>query len=70
MLNNQGELNFSPYMELYDKLIPQNHFFRQIKELVDFSFIREELKNKYCLDSRRSGPNVCLSAFKMHTSTF
>ena len=26
MLNNQGELNFSPYMELYDKLIPQNHF--------------------------------------------
>lgn len=53
MLNNQGELNFSPYMELYDKLIPQNHFFRQIKELVDFSFIREELKNKYCLDNGR-----------------
>ena len=40
MLNNQKELNFSPYAELYDKLIPENHFFRQIKEMVDFSFIR------------------------------
>ena len=54
MLNNQKELNFSPYAELYDKLIPENHFFRQIKEMVDFSFIREELKNKYCQDNGRT----------------
>lgn len=45
-------------MELYDKLIPQNHFFRQIKELFDFSFIREELKNKYCLDNVRTFRHV------------
>ena len=62
MLNNQGELNFSPYMELYDKLIPQNHFFRQIKELVDFSFIREELKNKYCLDNGRKAEDPVRSS--------
>ena len=54
MLNNQSELNFSPYSDLYDKLIPENHLFRQIKELVDFSFIREELKNKYCLTNGRT----------------
>ena len=54
MLNNQKELNFSPYEELYDKLIPENHFFRQIKVMVDFSFIREELKNKYCQDNGRT----------------
>lgn len=54
MLNNQKELNFSPYAELYDKLIPENHFFRQIKEMVDFSFIREELKNKYCQNNGRT----------------
>ena len=53
MINNQGKLNFSPYTELYDKLIPKEHFFRQINELVDFSFITEELKSKYTLDNGR-----------------
>lgn len=54
MLNNQPELNFSPYADLYDKLIPKNHLFRQINELVDFSFITEELKNKYCQNNGRN----------------
>lgn len=54
MLSNQKELNFSPYAELYEKLIPAKHLFRQIKELVDLSFIREELKNKYCLTNGRT----------------
>ena len=53
MLKNQRELNFSPYMELYDKLIPQNHFFRKIKDLVDFSFIIEEIKETYTLNNGR-----------------
>ena len=51
MLKSQQELNFSPYTDLYDKLIPQNHLFRKINELIDFSFIREELKDKYCPDN-------------------
>ena len=54
MLKSQQELNFSQYTDLYDKLIPQNHLFRKINELIDFSFIREELKDKYCPDNGRT----------------
>ena len=53
MINNQEELNFSPYADLYDKLIPKNHFFRQINELVDFRFIMEELQSKYTIANGR-----------------
>lgn len=53
MLNKQQELNFSPYAELYEKLIPREHFFRQINELVDFSFITKELKSAYTHDNGR-----------------
>ena len=48
------ELNFSQYTDLYDKLIPQNHLFRKINELIDFNFIRDELKDKYSPDNRRT----------------
>ena len=54
MLKSQQELNFSQYTDLYDKLIPQNHLFRKINELIDFSFIRDELKDKYCPDNGRT----------------
>ena len=54
MLKSQQELNFSQYTDLYDKLIPQNHLFRKINELIDFGFIREELKDKYCPDNGRT----------------
>ena len=54
MLKSQQEFNFSQYTDLYDKLIPQDHLFRKINELIDFSFIREELKDKYCPDNGRT----------------
>ena len=54
MLKSQQELNFSQYTDLYDKLIPQNHLFRKINELIDFSFIRDDLKDKYCPDDGRT----------------
>ena len=54
MLKSQQELNFSQYTDLYDKLIPQDHLFRKINELIDFSFIRDELKDKYCPDNGRT----------------
>ncbi len=54
MLKTQQELNFSPYTDLYEKLIPKNHLFRKINELIDFSFIRDELKNKYCPNNGRT----------------
>jgi len=41
------QLILSPYMGLYDILIPKNHLFRQINELMGFDFVTEELKDTY-----------------------
>ncbi|RKQ15487.1 IS1182 family transposase [Ureibacillus endophyticus] len=54
MISNQETLNLSPYMAIYDIVVPKNNMLRQIKELVDFTFILEELKTKYCLDNGRN----------------
>ncbi|WOV86733.1 IS1182 family transposase [Sporosarcina oncorhynchi] len=53
MISNQETLNLSPYMAIYDIVVPKDNMLRQINELVDFSFILEELKTKYCLDNGR-----------------
>lgn len=45
---------------LYDSLVPKDHILRQIKELVDFSFVYEELKVKYCNDNGRNAVNPIL----------
>src|SRR5690606_2904604 len=54
MLVRQPSFSLSAHDELYDILIPKDNFLRQMKELVDFSFIEEELKDKYCLDNGRN----------------
>lgn len=54
MISNQETLKLSPFMAIYDIVVPQNNMLRQINELVDFSFILEELKTKYCLDNGRN----------------
>jgi len=54
MISNQETLNLSPYMAIYDIVVPKDNILRQINELVDFSFILEELKTKYCLDNGRN----------------
>ena len=51
MISNQETLNLSPYMAIYDIVFPKDNMLRQINELVDFNFILEELKSKYCLDN-------------------
>jgi len=53
MLKRQQELLLSPYMDLYDILIPKDHELRKINELVDFEFIYDELKDKYCHNDGR-----------------
>ena len=53
MLNTQGKIKFSEYAVLYDMLIPADNKYRLIDELIDFSFIYDELKDKYCLDNGR-----------------
>lgn len=47
MLKTQTQMNLSEYSKLYDILVPADNELRQINELVDFSFIYDELKDKY-----------------------
>jgi transposase len=47
MLKEQSSLILSPYIGLYDILVPEDHELRQIGDLVDFSFVLEELRDKY-----------------------
>ena len=53
MLINQQKMIMSKYLELYDIVIPKNNILRQIKEMVDFNFVYDELKDKYCEDNGR-----------------
>ena len=39
MIEQQQKLMLSPYMEIYELVIPKDNLLRQIKELVDFNFI-------------------------------
>jgi len=53
MLPQQGRLLLSDHIDLYDIIIPKDHLLRRMKELIDFSFVREELINKYCSNNGR-----------------
>lgn len=54
MIQPQQTLVLSPYLELYNLVIPEDNMLRQINELVDFSFVYEELKENYCLNNGRN----------------
>ena len=47
MLAQQQKMILSPYMEIYDLIVPKDNLLRKIKELVDFDFIYDELASKY-----------------------
>lgn len=50
----QQKLILSPYIEIYDLVVPKDNLLRQIKDLVGFTFIYDELLDKYCLDNGRN----------------
>lgn len=54
VIQKQQALVLSPYAELYNLIVPKDNLLRQINELVDFSFIYEELQVNYCLDNGRN----------------
>ena len=54
MLPVQSTLAFSDYSNLYDLLVPKTNLLRQINDLVDFSFVRNELLSKYSQDNGRT----------------
>lgn len=71
MISNQETLNLSPFMAIYDLVVPKDNMLRQINELVDFTFILEELKNKYCLDNGRNAiPPIRMFKYLLLKSIF
>ena len=54
MIQQQQSMLLSPYIELYNLIIPKENMLRQINELVEFSFVYDELKERYCLDNGRN----------------
>ncbi len=49
MLVLQEKIQFSEYSSLYELIVPKDNLLRKINDLIDFSFIHDELINKYCL---------------------
>lgn len=54
MIQKQQSMIFSPFMGIYDVVVPKDNLLRKINELIDFSFVYDELKEKYCLDNGRN----------------
>ena len=45
--NNQLSFCLSSHALLYDLLIEKNNFWRQLKDMVDFSFVYNELSKQF-----------------------
>ncbi|WP_374703431.1 transposase [Bacillus sp. Marseille-P3661] len=54
MIQKQEMMNLSPYMQIYDLVVPKDNLLRRINDLIDFSFVYEELEDKYCHDNGRN----------------
>src|SRR5699024_12457927 len=54
MLQKQQTMILSPYTEIYDLVVPKDKFLRRLKELIDFSFVYDELRDKYCHTNGRN----------------
>ena len=70
MLKGQYEIKFSAFSELYDMLIPKDDLLRQISDRIDFSFVYDELKDKYCPDNGRNAVNPVSISLEKLISTF
>ena len=52
------KINFSKYAELYNIIIKPDNFWKQLNDMVDFSFVYEELKDKYSSTMGRTCEDV------------
>lgn len=57
MLAQQQKLVLSQFMDIYDYVVPKDNLLRKIKELIDFSFVYDELFDKYCHNNGRNAVN-------------
>lgn len=54
MLIQQVGLQLSAYSSLYNLIVPKENLLRKINDLIDFSFVYNELVTKYCLNNGRA----------------
>lgn len=54
MIQKQQSIILSAYSEIYDLVVPKDNVLRKLNELVDFSFIYDELNDKYCHTTGRN----------------
>jgi transposase len=54
MLAHQQQIQFSAFSGLYDLIVPKDNLLRKINQLIDFTFIHEELVDKYCPNNGRT----------------
>ncbi|WP_047155550.1 IS1182 family transposase, partial [Aneurinibacillus tyrosinisolvens] len=54
MIQKQQSMKSSPYMDLYNLIVPEDNMLRRINDLIDFSFVYDELEDKYCPDNGRN----------------
>ena len=57
-MNQQMEMKFNKYDELYNILIGEDNLWREINEKVDFSFVYNKLKNNYSSTMGRTSEDV------------
>lgn len=54
MLILQKEIQLSEFSSLYAMIVPETNLLRKINDLIDFTFIHDELVNKYCQNNGRN----------------
>ncbi|WPU96172.1 IS1182 family transposase [Mucilaginibacter sabulilitoris] len=54
MLVQQQKIHFSAFSGLYDLIVPKDNLLRKINDLVDFTFIYDELISKYSITNGRA----------------
>jgi transposase len=54
MLLQQKIIQFTEYGSLYNLIVPKENLLRKINDLIDFSFVYDELINKYCHNNGRT----------------
>jgi hypothetical protein len=71
MISIQPSFTLSPYIAIYDIVISKDNMLRQINDHVNFSFVHEELQNKYCLDNGRNAvPTIRMFKYLLLKSIF
>lgn len=54
MIKKQETMILSEYIGIYDLVVPKDNMLRKINELIDFSFVYNELLDKYCSNNGRN----------------